>query len=143
MRSKSLFGSGLAGLGYWVRIEDRRVKASYLGLHAEVSRTGSEGLLGDRPRPCEPSSAPGGDRERLLRRDDAPVKSVRPSARVSLTMPRAPGAGSTISWALGLSTRHLGMHRFIPHAFSLPSGQCGKPWGACRITVIASPFGTR
>jgi len=50
-----------------VYIEDRKVlNASYLGLHAEVCCTGTEGFLGDRPRPCRPSRAPGGDRERTL-----------------------------------------------------------------------------
>jgi len=87
-----------------VRIEDRRVKASYLGLHAEVSRTGSKGLLGDRPRPCEPSSAPGGDRERLLRRDDAPVKSVR---SVGTGVPNdAAGTGGGIDNQLGARAEH-------------------------------------
>src|SRR6266852_8480036 len=39
---------------------------------------GTEGFLGDRPRPCKPASASRRDRERLLGGDDAPVKSVCP-----------------------------------------------------------------
>ena len=38
-------------------------------------------------------------------------------------MPRAPDAGSTVSWVLGLRTRHLVMRLLIPFAFqpALPS----------------------
>src|SRR6202022_4127896 len=60
---------------------------------------GTEGFLGDRPRPCQPAGTPRGDRERLLRGDDAPVKSVSP---VGASIPDdAAGAGSGVDNQLG------------------------------------------
>ena len=100
-------------------IEDRRVKASYLGLHAEVSRTGTEGLLGDRPRPCEPSGAPGGDRKRLLRGDDAPVKSVCP---VDTGVPDdTAGAGSGIDNQFGARAERAPLRYATVHRIRAPA----------------------
>src|SRR5438132_2704154 len=44
-------------------------------------------------------------------------------------MPRAPDAGSTVSWALGLRTRHFVMRRCIPFA-TQPAFR--SVWQACR-----------
>jgi hypothetical protein len=44
-------------------------------------------------------------------------------------MPRAPDAGSTVSWALGLSRRHSVIRR-TPFAF-----RPGSVWQACELTA--------
>jgi hypothetical protein len=111
-------------LASWVCIEARRVSASYLGVHAEVLGIGTEGFFGDRPRPCKPSGASRGDWKRLLRGDDAPMKSVCP---VGTGVPDdAAGAGNRIDHHVSPRAEKAPLHharahiRFPAHlAFSL------------------------
>src|SRR5207244_8657684 len=59
-------------------IEDRKVRESYVGVHAEVRCISTKSCFRDRPRPCKAPRAPRRYRERLVRGNDAPVKSVCP-----------------------------------------------------------------